>query len=160
MSRALSIRLFRLADLDRILVIEHASFGIDAYDRNLFAEFHHKCGELFLVALHGRSICGYSVACIGGRSTSTRAELVSIAVDPKRRGKGIASALMDSTLRRLRRRGVTRFSLTLKVNNQTAIRFYKRYGFQNGRIVRQYYEDGADGRQMVKILPSSGASGN
>jgi [ribosomal protein S18]-alanine N-acetyltransferase len=152
MATAFSIRLVRLCDLARILQIEHASFGKDAYDRNLFAELRHKCGELFLVATRGRKICGYAVACIGGRSASDRAELVSIAVDPKLRGKGIASALMDSMLRRLRRRRVARFHLMVKVTNHAAIRFYKRYGFQKSRIVRRYYEDGADGWRMAKSL--------
>lgn len=156
MTRVFSIRRFRLSDLDRILQIEHESFGKDAYNRNLFAEFHHKCGELFLVAVRRGNICGYSIACVGGKTASTRAELVSIAVDPKLRGKGIASALMVSTIRRLRRRGVTRLHLKVKVTNQVAIRFYEGYCFQKGRIVRGYYEDGADGRRMSKsLIPES-----
>jgi len=158
MTRAISIRCLRLSDLDRILQIEHSSFGKDAYDRNLFAEFHHKCGDLFLVAVKGRSICGYSIACTGGRTALNRAELVSIAVDPKHRGKGIASVLMDSTLRRLKRRGVVRFHLMVKVTNQTAIRFYEGYGFQKGAIVRRYYEDDADGLRMLKVLRSMTSS--
>jgi ribosomal-protein-alanine N-acetyltransferase len=79
------------------------------------------------------------------------AELVSVAVDPPRRGKGIATALMDSTLRRLRRRGVARFRLMVKVTNRAAIAFYERYGFTRSRIVRKYYEDGADGWLMVRF---------
>jgi ribosomal-protein-alanine N-acetyltransferase len=90
------------------------------------------------------------VSCMGGKPASGRAELVSIAVDPKQRGKGIASALMASTLRRLRRRGVVRFQLMVKVTNEVAIRFYEGYGFHKSRIVRGYYEDGADGWRMVK----------
>jgi ribosomal protein S18 acetylase RimI-like enzyme len=152
MNRPFSIRLLRFSDLDGILRIEHASFGKDAYDRNLFAEFHQKCGELFLVAVRHGNISGYSIACIGGKTAFYRAELVSIAVDPKLRGKGIASALMDSTLRRLRRRGVRRLHLMVKVTNKTAIRFYEGYGFEKGRIVRGYYEDGADGWRMSKSL--------
>jgi ribosomal-protein-alanine N-acetyltransferase len=73
-----------------------------------------------------------------------------VAVDPKHRGKGIASALMDSTLRRLRRRGIARFDLMVKVTNEPAIRFYEGYGFNRSRIVRKYYEDGADGWRMAK----------
>jgi ribosomal-protein-alanine N-acetyltransferase len=150
MATAISIRLLRLSDLDCILAIESASFGADAYDRNLFADFYHKCGELFLVAVRGRKVCGYMVTCIGGRTAARSAELVSVAVEPKCRGKGIASALMDSTLRRLRRRGVVRLRLTVKVTNEAAIRLYEGYGFQKSRIVRGYYEDGADGWRMVK----------
>jgi ribosomal-protein-alanine N-acetyltransferase len=154
MTRAISIRLLRLSDLDRILQIEHASFAKDAYDRNLFADLSHKCGELFLVAVKGRRVCGYMVSCMGGKPASGRAELVSIAVDPKQRGKGIASALMASTLRRLRRRGVVRFQLMVKVTNEVAIRFYEGYGFHKSRIVRGYYEDGADGWRMAKCWNS------
>jgi ribosomal-protein-alanine N-acetyltransferase len=78
--------------------------------------------------------------------------LVSIAVDPRRRGKGIASGLLESSIRRLRRRGAVRLHLMVKVTNDTALRFYERHGFQKGRIVRGYYEDGADGRGMSKPL--------
>lgn len=150
MAAPLSIRLLRLSDLDRILEIERASFGDDAYDRNLFAEYFHKCGDLFLVAVHGRTVCGYMVTCAGGKSASGRAELVSVAVDPKLRGHGIASALMDSTLRRLRRRGIARLGLCVKVSNHSAIAFYEGYGFTRSRVVRQYYEDGADAWRMVR----------
>ena len=152
MSRVFSIRLLRLSDLPRILQIECASFGKDAYDRNLFAEFHHKCGDLFLVALRGRNVCGYAVSCRGGGTRIGRAELVSIAVDPRHRGKGIASGLLENTIRRLRRRHVATLHLMVKVTNETAIRFYERHGFQKGHIVRGYYEDGADGRAMSKRL--------
>ena len=143
-------RLFRLSDLDRILQIEHASFRKDAYDRKLFAEFHHKCGELFLVGVKGRKVCGYIVTCMGGRTDPGIAELVSIAVDPEHRGKGIASALLTSTIRRLRRRGVIRFHLMVKVTNRVAIGFYEGYGFHKTRIARRYYEDGSDGWRMER----------
>jgi ribosomal-protein-alanine N-acetyltransferase len=150
MAAPFSIRLLRLSDLDRILEIERASFGDDAYDRKLFAEFFHRCGDLFLVALRGRTVCGYMVTSIGGRSAPRSAELVSVAVDPKLRGKGIASALMDSTLRRLRRRRIARLGLCVKVTNHRAIALYERYGFTRSRIVHRYYEDGADAWRMAK----------
>jgi ribosomal-protein-alanine N-acetyltransferase len=90
------------------------------------------------------------VTCTSGRPLPDRAELVSVAVDPKQRGKGIASVLMDSTLRRLRRRKISRFRLMVKVNNQAAIAFYRKYGFTRKRRVKNYYEDGADGWLMGK----------
>ena len=152
MPKRFSVRKLRLRDLDRILEIEHASFGKDAYDRNLFAEFFHKCGDLFLVAEAGSDICGYMVTCIRGRGSDDCAELVSVAVDPGHRGRGAASALMDSTLRRLRRRGVLRLGLMVRTTNRQARSFYKKYGFQKVRIVREYYEDQRDGLLMTKNL--------
>src|SRR5215469_7455683 len=99
------VRPVKVADLDSIMQIERASFGHDAYDRNLFAEFAHKCGGLFLVALRGSQVIGYAITSV----RLSRAELVSIAVRPAERGRGAAAALMDRILCRVRRRGVTRF---------------------------------------------------
>ncbi len=146
MAKPIEIRPCRLRDLDRILEIEQASFGRDAYDRNLFAEFFDKCRKLFLVAERRSRVCGYMITCIRG----DRAEVVSIAVEPELRGRGTASELMDSTLRRLRRRKAARLTLMVKVSNAPARSFYMKYGFQKTRLVRQYYEDGADGVLMAR----------
>lgn len=150
MAKEYSVRKLRASDLDRILEIEHASFGKDAYDRNLFAAFLDKCGDLFLVAERGWGVCGYMVTCIGGRPRG--AELVSVAVDPKERGKGAASALIESTVRRLRLRGVTRLRLMVRVTNRKAVAFYGKYGFRKLRIVRGYYEGKGDAWLMAKVL--------
>jgi len=142
------IRRFRLSDMDRIAAIESASFGRDAYDRNLFAEFFHKCGGLFLAAEWRGVVRGYCVSCTRGE----RAEIVSIAVEPAFRQHGIATSLMDSTLRRLRRRPVARVVLMVKVRNRPARLFYEKYGFEKVRLVRGYYENGADGILMSREL--------
>jgi ribosomal-protein-alanine N-acetyltransferase len=59
---------------------------------------------------------------------------------------------MDSTVRRLRRRGVTRLGLMVKVTNHRALHFYEKYGFRKLRRVAGYYEDGADGLSLAKDL--------
>jgi [ribosomal protein S18]-alanine N-acetyltransferase len=151
-----TVRLFRPTDMDQLLRIERASFGADAYDRNLFAEFHHTCGELFLVAGGRGRICGYMVTTMRGRAFPDRAEIVSVAVEPKSRGQGAASSLMRNTLRRLRLRGVTRLSLMVRQSNQGAYRFYERYGFRKLRRVPGYYEDGEDGLLMAATVAPPG----
>ena len=142
------IRPLRARDLDRILEIEHASFGRDAYDRKLFADFSHKCGDLFLVAERTGKLWGYIVTCTRG----DRAELVSVATHPEVRRKGVASRLLESTLRRLRRRGIRRFSLMVRTTNRRARAFYEKYGFEKERLVRSYYREGADAVRMVRIV--------
>jgi ribosomal-protein-alanine N-acetyltransferase len=149
MSGRFSVRPVMQRDLPRILEIEAASFGADAYDRKLFAEYAHISPRLFLVA-EARRVCGYSITCIlaGG----TRAELVSLAVAPAFLGSGAAAALMDSTIRRLRLRQIARLTLTVKITNLRARRFYEKYGFRKLRRAPAYYEDGADGILMAKDL--------
>src|SRR5215831_10849841 len=112
------IRRARPGDLERILEIERASFGREAYDRNLFAYYMDKCGSLFLVAArrparYGKAqprgkLCGYLIACLRGGRLGGSAELVSVAVEPAARGRGAASGLLDGVLRRLARRGAGR----------------------------------------------------
>jgi [ribosomal protein S18]-alanine N-acetyltransferase len=46
---------------------------------------------------------------------------------------------------RLRRRGVGRVGLMVKVTNLRAIGFYEKYGFRRVRRVPHYYEDREDG---------------
>jgi len=152
MDRRFAVRRVRRRDLDRILEIEAASFGADAYDRNLFAEYTRKCGGLFLVAERGTKVCAYSITAISQGKIGNRAELVSVAVDPAFLGKGAASALMDSTLRRLRRRGIARLGLTVQVTNHRARAFYAQSGFRKLRRAAPYYEDGADGLSLAKDL--------
>lgn len=138
--------------MDSILVIEHASFGKDAYDRNLFAGFYHKCGDLFLVAEGAGRICGYLIACIRSREGTLRAQLVSLAVAPEARRQGVASLLLKAAVRRLRRRGAVRFTLMVKVTNIGAQSFYEWHGFSPIRIARRYYEDGKDAWLMARDL--------
>ena len=152
MDKQFAVRPVRQRDLDRIMEIETASFGADAYDRNLFAEYTRKCGGLFLVAEWGTKVCAYAISAISPGRIGSRAELVSMAVDPAFLGKGAASALMDSTLRRLRRRGIARLRLMVKVTNLRARAFYEKYGFRKLRRVSGYYEDGADGLSLAKDL--------
>jgi ribosomal-protein-alanine N-acetyltransferase len=152
MDKQFAVRRVRQRDLDRILEIETASFGADAYDRNLFAEYTRKCGGLFLVAERGNKICAYSITAISAGRPGDRAELVSVAVDPAFLGKGAASALMDGTLGRLRRRKIIRLGLMVKATNRRARAFYEKYGFRKLRRVAGYYEDGADGLSLAKDL--------
>jgi [ribosomal protein S18]-alanine N-acetyltransferase len=135
-------------DLAWISGIEAASFGQEAYDCKLFAEYLKKCRGLFLVAERAGNICGYLIGCLRRGS----AELVSVAVAPAIRSQGAASALLESLLRRLRQRGVARLHLVVRVDNRPARAFYEKYGFRSLRTVSGYYEDGGDGIAMSRSV--------
>ncbi|HUS05252.1 MAG TPA: ribosomal protein S18-alanine N-acetyltransferase [Bryobacteraceae bacterium] len=133
-------------DFRRILEIENASFGTDAWDREIFLAYLRDYPDLFFVARLGRRICGYAVTCMD----RTSAELASIAVDPDFRGHGVGRSLLRHTASRLRRGGMDRWWLTVRTGNETAIAFYCRFGFTRVRRVRGYYEDGEDGWRMQR----------
>jgi [ribosomal protein S18]-alanine N-acetyltransferase len=147
-----TIRRFKPADMDRVLEIERACFGKDAYDRKLFAEYERKCGRLFVLAEGSRTVDGYSIACICEKRGDLVASLESIAVHPRARGKGAASLLLKSTIRRLKLQGVRRIILMVRGSNAVALQFYERRGFTAVRRAPGYYEDGEDGLVMRLTL--------
>jgi len=131
-------------DVDRLLEIEAASFGRDAWERALFLEALEECSGLFPVAKLRGKLVGYSITCID----RGKAELVSIGVFPDARRQGVGEALMRFTLQELTTRGIGVWRLMVRVDNEEAIRFYRGLGFRRVRTVRNYYGKSSDGWRM------------
>jgi [ribosomal protein S18]-alanine N-acetyltransferase len=141
------VRGFARRDLERVLEIERASFGKDAWPPELFLEYWRASPELFLIAKHRRKIAGYSITRTDWRGP----ELDSIAVDPLDRGRGVAQALLNATIARLRS-GTLR--LMVGTDNEPALRFYQQFGFIRVRKVARYYGAGRDGwRMRLELRP-------
>ncbi len=143
------MRPFEPPDLDRVVAIEDASFGCEAWSRKLLLDYFRLTPELFLIAQAGRSIHGYSITVV--QAGSRGAELVSIAVDPRRRRRGVATALIEATRAQLRARRVKTWWLMVRTTNESAIRFYEQSGFVPVRQVKRYYGRGRDAWRMRAV---------
>ncbi len=141
MASAIDIRPFHRRNLGRVVEIERASFGKDAWPAEAFEEYWRESPELFLIARQGRRIAGYSIT----RTNWRGAELESIAVDPRYRGCGVAQALLDATVARL---PTIALRLMVSTTNAPALRFYRQYGFVRTRLVKRYYGAGRDAWRM------------
>jgi ribosomal-protein-alanine N-acetyltransferase len=138
---SLDVHPFERRNLNRIVEIEQASFGKDAWPAEAFIEYWRQSPRLFLIARQGRRIAGYSIARVNWRG----AELESIAVDPLYRGRGVAQALLDATVARLRS---VPLRLMVSTSNAPALRFYRQYGFVRTRLVKRYYGANRDAWRM------------
>jgi [ribosomal protein S18]-alanine N-acetyltransferase len=97
----------------------------------------------------GRKIIGFSVS----RLAADQAEILSIAVAPGHRGRGLSRNLLLTHLGHLAGRGVRRVFLEVEENNQPARRLYERAGFAVvGRRERYYRQP--DGEQLNALLMS------
>jgi ribosomal-protein-alanine N-acetyltransferase len=142
------IRHFSLADLPRILEIEPASFRmVDAWSKLIFRKWYRQCPDLFIVAEISGTI-GYMCTSIEQKT----GEIESIAVDPAFRRQGVASALMDYTLREMQASGITTVELQVRTTNTGGIRFWQNAGFSLSGILPNFYDDGAEALQMKKSL--------
>jgi ribosomal-protein-alanine N-acetyltransferase len=148
LTRAIQIVPFRLRHLARILQIERASFGSEAWPRRYFLEMYRDCRDFFVVAKAAGRVAGYAVACAEKRN----AEIASLAVHPDYRRRGLAAALMRHTLRELGAAGVRRVELMVRIGNTGGAQLYRSLGFRRVRMVPRYYEDGGDGFLMARAI--------
>ena len=90
-------------------------------------------------ATFGRILLGFSLT----RVAADEAEILSIAVDPSWRGRGLGGRLLDLQLRRLATLGVARLFLEVDEGNTAARRLYARAHFHEvGRRVAYYHAAG------------------
>ena len=111
------------------------------------ASFAHGWGESeFEIMLaerntlvHRLRLGGKTIGLAVSRIGADEAEILSIAVDPARRGRGLSRTLLLTHLGHLAGRGVRTIFLEVEENNQPARRLYDRAGFVVvGRRERYY----------------------
>lgn len=83
-----------------------------------------------------------------------RAEINYIYVNENYRGKHIASELMEFLLVDVIDNGCLNVTLEVSVNNKAGIELYKKFGFEEKAIRKNYYKD-SDGILMMKELIKS-----
>jgi [ribosomal protein S18]-alanine N-acetyltransferase len=134
--------------MSAILAIERLSFNADAYPESLFRLYAADQRTLFLVAETDEQIRGYIIA----RRDRWGAEIVSLAVHPSSRRRGIGRTLLAAAVSRMRRRKAHSIRLMVHVKNIQAALFYRDLGFRKTARVADYYDDGGTGIRMRLAL--------
>jgi [ribosomal protein S18]-alanine N-acetyltransferase len=107
------------------------------------AEFERLLADANIVAhraIAGRVLVGFVVS----RFAADEAEILSIAVAPSWRGRGIAGRLLDLQLRRLAGLGISRLFLEVDEGNVAARRLYARAQFREVGRRGAYYHAAGD----------------
>jgi len=73
---------------------------------------------------------GQPAGFLMSRCAADEAEILSVAVDPKARGRGVAGALLAHHLSRAAARGIARIFLEVGEDNAPALRLYEKAGFR------------------------------
>lgn len=141
------IRQIRADDISQIIAIEHESFH-NPYPEDIITFLYERYRTTFLVAEQGGTILGY----IAGITSWREGHIVSVAVLPAWRRKGIASQLVEELYKIFRKYGKKRVKLEVRLSNKAAIALYENLGFERQKIVKKYYEDGEDAVMMKKRL--------
>ena len=101
----------------------------------------------------GGELAGYAGLDDGGEV----ADVMTMAVAPEHRGRGLGAVLLDALQHEARRRGVEHLVLEVRADNDPAIGLYTGRGFAEISRRRGYYRPGpVDAIVMRKTLTAEG----
>jgi [ribosomal protein S18]-alanine N-acetyltransferase len=92
------------------------------------------------------------VGFVLSRRAADQAEILTIAVTPKARGRGIGGALLAAHLPALAMSGAKALFLEVEATNKAAIRLYQSFGFQQVGERKAYYRAADGGRATALVL--------
>ncbi len=141
------IRPFSLSDLNAILKIERESFPKSPYDRMTFIHLHSLYPQHFLVYT-GNADSEKDLA-LGYIIFSPEGHIISLAVLPQQRRKGIGRALLQKAMEVSHLKGL---QAEVRQSNRGAQVFYSRMGFRIVGAVKNYY--GNEDALIIQWTPS------
>jgi ribosomal-protein-alanine N-acetyltransferase len=158
MQQQFTLRKFVPDDLQSVMQINRVCLP-ENYTDFFFIDLHQRFPEAFIVAEEGGKISGYIMCRIevglsnfGFGGLVRKGHVVSIAVLPQGRRKGMASALINRALQGMEYYKAKQGFLEVRVTNEAAISLYKKLSFEVTRTINGYYSDGEDAYVMTKKL--------
>ena len=128
------------------------------YSSSFFMSIFERFPETFVVAEESGKVMGYAMCRVERRfgfglfGGAKRGHLISIAVLPDFRRRGIASALMRDVMKALVAYGCGDLFLEVRVSNVGAVGLYRKLAFRVERRIRHYYADGEDAYVLSRRL--------
>jgi ribosomal-protein-alanine N-acetyltransferase len=158
MLQTFKIRKFKPDDLQAVMNINRAALP-ENYTDYFFMDLYERFPEAFIVAEQDGEIVGYTMnrvevglSNMGLGGLIRKGHVVSIAVVPQSRRKGVAQALINTAIDGMRHYKAKQCYLEVRVTNEAGIKLYKKLGFEISRTLNGYYSDGEDAYVMTKKL--------
>lgn len=131
--------------------IEHACFGDQGYSSYFLRMAPRVFGDACLVADDDGRLLGYAIGALESRR---RADgwVLSVAVLPEARGRGLGEALTRSCVAALEQGGARLVRLTVAPDNASALRLYRRLGFVADEELPDFFGPGQHRLLMTLLL--------
>lgn len=153
-----TLRKFTPKDLERVMHINRVCLP-ENYGDYFFMDLYSRFPETFIVAEENGEVVGYVMCRIelglsnfGFSGFIKKGHIVSIAVMPEHRRKGIGQALVVKAMEGMRLYNAKQCFLEVRVSNAQAISLYRKLGFKVARTIGGYYSDGEDAYVMTREL--------
>ena len=141
------IRPLEKKDIKKVVELEEKIFGETLGEEMLINEINNPM-VWFRVIEEKSEIIGY----IGGYFYLEDGEILNFLIDENHQHLGFGSTLFSGLLQEAKQKGIKRVTLEVKSNNYKAIKFYKKFNFEQISIRKNYYKDKEDAIVMLKEL--------
>ena len=141
-------------DLPALAALEVDLFAHDAWSQQTWwAELAGRPRRDYVVLADGEGVLGYAGLDHGGDV----ADVMTVAVAPRARGRGLGKQLLDVLEQRALDRGASHVLLEVRSDNAAAIGLYEGSGYALLSTRRRYYQPGdVDALVMRKTLQENG----
>lgn len=141
------------ADFEVLWELDQRCFSQDiAYSRQELAYYLRDKSAICVLACRETQVAGF---VLGHVKRGHVGHIVTLDVDASARRSGLGSTLMQSIEERFRAAHCDAMLLEVAVNNEPALAFYKKHGFNVLKTLRRYYPGELDGLLMGKKLGTS-----
>jgi ribosomal-protein-alanine N-acetyltransferase len=142
----------RSEDLDAVMEIERRSFP-EPWTPGLFLHELKVPFSKTILAWRDDEIVGYICRWLVGDEV----HILNIAVHPKYRGQGLGRRLIESVIAEAEEAGARMVTLEVRRENSSARTLYRKLGFVDAGVRRNYYGRGEDAIIMSRVRNGTGA---
>ena len=130
------IVIMNASHVDQIARLEKICFSDPWSENSIASELDNKLA-FWLVAAEGENVVGY----IGSQTVMDETDMMNVAVHPDFRRQGIAEALVNGLVDRLKAMGSHCLTLEVRASNAPAIFLYEKLGFSEIGRRKNYYRN-------------------
>ena len=157
-TRRISISFNKLSSIEipSLLSIEERNSDYPWSQLQFTTSIENNKNLCYCLSLDGKTI-GYLIAMLAADT----ADILNIGIDPDFKRQGYGTGLLNHLIEELRKRNISEILLEVRAGNKSAIQFYKRQGFEEISVRKNYYtknsknqSQGEDGIIMSIKIPS------
>lgn len=139
-------------DLETLYSIERECFTLEAFTKEQLGYLLENPRVISLIAQIDDEIAGFIVGAIYNHGTARTGHVYTIDVAVKHRRKGVGLRLLRELEERFVENGGDVCYLEARRGNVAALQLYRKHGYVEVDVLKDFYSEGADGVRLMKQL--------
>ena len=131
---SISFNKFTSVEIPSVLSIEERNSDYPWSQLQFISSIENSNNLCYCLNLKGKTI-GYLIAMLAGDT----ADILNIGIDSDFKRQGHSTALLNHLIEELSKRDIGEILLEVRAGNKSAIQFYKRQGFEEISVRKNYY---------------------